>query len=77
VVSLIFELALSAITDSVQALVEALNEFEGGVVVVSHDQSLVSQVCQLLYLVENGGVHRWERGLDAYVDKVLAAARKV
>jgi len=47
------------------------------VVVVSHDQSLVSQVCQLLYLVENGGVHRWERGLDAYVDKVLAAARKV
>jgi ATP-binding cassette subfamily F protein 3 len=40
--------------ETTEALVEAINNFKGGVLLVSHDQFLLKSVCKELYVVENG-----------------------
>ncbi|GBG28982.1 ABC transporter ATP-binding protein ARB1 [Hondaea fermentalgiana] len=42
--------------ETIDSLADAINEFEGGVCVVSHDIRLISQVAQEIWLVENGQV---------------------
>lgn len=37
--------------DAVNALIQALNNYEGGVIIVSHDQHLISNVCQEIWYV--------------------------
>ncbi|HYU12644.1 MAG TPA: ABC-F family ATP-binding cassette domain-containing protein, partial [Stellaceae bacterium] len=49
-----------------EALVEALGEYAGAVVLVSHDWHLVELVAERLWLVENGTVRSFEDDLDAY-----------
>lgn len=44
------------------ALIEAINDFEGGVLLVSHDQHLLSSVCQDLLVVSGGKVERLRDG---------------
>jgi ATPase subunit of ABC transporter with duplicated ATPase domains len=44
------------------ALIEAINDFEGGVLLVSHDQHLLSSVCQDLLVVSGGKVERIRDG---------------
>ena len=39
--------------DAINALIIALNNYEGGLVVVSHDQYFLSSVCDRLYVVKN------------------------
>jgi ATPase subunit of ABC transporter with duplicated ATPase domains len=39
-------------------LIEAIRTFEGGVLLVSHDQHLLTSVCKDLYVVEKGKVER-------------------
>ena len=77
---------------TVELLVESLCEFEGALVVVSHDVWFLKQVIErdedddddgadddgdgeeyrgVLYTVtKKGELKRWEKGLDAYVDRV-------
>ena len=77
---------------TVESLVESLCEFEGALVVVSHDVWFLKQVIEgdgkdeddddgddvdgeeykgVLYTVtKKGELKRWEKGLDAYVDRV-------
>jgi ATP-binding cassette subfamily F protein 3 len=40
--------------DAINALIEGLNRFTGGLVIVSHDEYFLSAICDKLYLVENG-----------------------
>lgn len=42
--------------ETTDALIEALRTFQGGVLLVSHDQHLLTSVCKHLYVVENGKV---------------------
>ncbi len=58
--------------ESREALVEALNDYSGAVVIVSHDMHLLSLVADRLWLVENGRVAHFEEDLDAYRRKLLA-----
>jgi ATP-binding cassette subfamily F protein 2 len=44
--------------ESIDALAEAINLFEGGVVLVSHDMRLISQVAKEIYECEGGKVTR-------------------
>jgi ATP-binding cassette subfamily F protein 3 len=58
-----------------QALIEALNAFEGAVILVSHDPHLVELVADRLWLVSDGGVRSWDDDLAAYKKFLLDARR--
>jgi ATP-binding cassette, subfamily F, member 3 len=49
-----------------EALGMALNEFEGTVMLVSHDRALLRSVCDEFWLVARGGVQPFEGDLDDY-----------
>jgi ATP-binding cassette subfamily F protein 3 len=55
-----------------EALVEAINEFSGAVVIVSHDWHLLSLVAERLWLVADGTVKPFDGDLDDYKRMVLA-----
>jgi ATP-binding cassette subfamily F protein 3 len=55
-----------------EALVEAINEFSGAVVIVSHDWHLLSLVAERLWLVADGTVKPFDGDLDDYRKLVLA-----
>jgi ATP-binding cassette subfamily F protein 3 len=48
------------------ALNQALQGFEGSVILVSHDRHLLRSVCDDLWLVDAGALRRFEQDLDAY-----------
>merc|ERR1712217_396872 len=57
--------------ESVEALTEAVQNFNGGLVVVTHDARLITSIDCELWVVEDGGVYRFEKDFDGYRDKVL------
>ena len=59
-----------------EALSLALNEFEGTVIVVSHDRSLLRSVCDEFWLVTRGGVQDFAGDLDDYQRYLLDEARR-
>ncbi|PAA49973.1 hypothetical protein BOX15_Mlig033393g1, partial [Macrostomum lignano] len=62
---------------TIKALGDALNSFNGGVVLVSHDERLIKMICTELWLVSDGLVRTIEGGIDAYrrlVEKELELA---
>lgn len=52
--------------DAVDALVEAVKDFGGGILVVSHDSHFVSQTCTELWVVENGHATRFGGTFQEY-----------
>lgn len=49
-----------------QALIEAINDFPGAVILVSHDRSLLDACAERLWLVANGTVKPYDGDLDEY-----------
>jgi ATP-binding cassette subfamily F protein 3 len=58
--------------ESREALMEALNEYSGAVVLVSHDMHLLSLVADRLWLVSDGTVTPFNDDLEAYRRFLLA-----
>src|SRR5205807_8929094 len=54
-----------------EALVAALGEYSGAVVLVSHDWHLVELVADRLWLVDGGTVRSFEDDLEAYRRRLL------
>uniref|UniRef100_A0AAR2M691 ATP-binding cassette sub-family F member 3 n=1 Tax=Pygocentrus nattereri TaxID=42514 RepID=A0AAR2M691_PYGNA len=54
--------------ETIEALAKSLNNFKGGVVLVSHDERLIRLVCKELWVCEAGRVHRIDGGFDEYKD---------
>ena len=52
--------------DAINALIVALNNFEGGIVVVSHDQYFLSSVCDRMYVVNKKKVKLFEGDINDY-----------
>jgi ATP-binding cassette subfamily F protein 3 len=52
--------------DSREALVHALNEFPGAVIVISHDRHLLEATVDRLWLVKDGAVNPYDGDLDDY-----------
>ena len=59
-----------------EALAMALNEFEGTVMLVSHDRSLLRAVCDEFWLVTRGGVEPFDGDLDDYQRYLLDEAKR-
>ncbi len=61
--------------DTREALSMALNEFEGSVMLVSHDRALLREVCDEFWLVADGAVRPFDGDLDDYQKYLLDTAR--
>jgi ATP-binding cassette subfamily F protein 3 len=59
-----------------EALVEALNEYKGAVVLISHDRHLIELTADRLWLVANGVVTPFEGDLDEYQRYALGGDRR-
>lgn len=57
--------------ETIDALILAINEFDGGIVVVTHDQRLIDECDCTLWVVEKQGVTKWDAGFDDYKDTLL------
>lgn len=63
--------------ESIDALADALEEFEGGVVIISHDSKLLSRVCDdaersEVWIVEDGKVTEYDGYFEDYKDELIA-----
>ncbi|SLN29771.1 putative ABC transporter ATP-binding protein YheS [Roseivivax jejudonensis] len=61
--------------ESREALMEALNAYDGAVILVSHDMHLLSLVADRLWLVKDGTVRPYDDDLDAYRRMLLTPER--
>jgi len=52
--------------ECIDSLAEAINEFEGGLVVVSHDFRLLQQVAKEIWVCDHGAITRWEGSILDY-----------
>jgi len=57
--------------DSREALVQALNNYTGAVVIVSHDRHMIELVADRLVLVDSGRAQPYDGSLEDYTDFVL------
>ncbi len=62
--------------DSRALLIEALNEFSGAVVLISHDRHLIDATAERLWLVADGTVRPFDADLDEYRRLVTGEARR-
>ena len=60
-----------------EALAMALNEFEGTVMLVSHDRALLRSVCDEFWMVSRGGVEPFDGDLDDYQRYLLDEAKRL
>jgi ATP-binding cassette subfamily F protein 3 len=58
--------------DSREALMRAINEYEGAVVLISHDRHLIEACADRLWLVRNGTVKSYDGDMDQYRALCLA-----
>ena len=59
-----------------EALSMALNEFEGTVMLVSHDRALLRAVCDEFWMVSRGKVYPFDGDLDDYQQFLLDEAKR-
>ena len=52
--------------DSRDALVHALNDYEGAVLIISHDRHLIEATCDTLWIAEGGTIKELDEDLDSY-----------
>jgi ATP-binding cassette subfamily F protein 3 len=57
--------------DAREALVQALNDYDGAVILISHDRHMIELTADRLVLVENGAAVDYPGSIDDYIDSVL------
>ena len=62
--------------DSRRALLDALNEYSGAVILITHDRSLMELVADRLWLAADGTVKPWDGDMDDYAKFVLDRAKQ-
>ncbi|WFS01879.1 ABC-F family ATP-binding cassette domain-containing protein [Rhizobium tumorigenes] len=61
--------------DSRNALIQALNEYSGAVILISHDRHLIEATADRLWLVKDGTVMNYDGDLEDYRNTIVAASR--
>ncbi|WP_137151548.1 ABC-F family ATP-binding cassette domain-containing protein [Devosia sp. FKR38] len=59
--------------DSRDALVHALNDYEGAVLIISHDRHLIEATCDTLWIAENGTIRELDEDLDSYQASITSS----
>jgi len=52
--------------ETIDSLAEAIREYQGGMVLVSHDFRLINQVAEEIWICEDQVITKWEGGIQAY-----------
>ncbi|XP_072994565.1 ABC transporter F family member 1-like [Typha latifolia] len=60
--------------ETIDSLAEALNEWDGGLVLVSHDFRLINQVAQEIWVCENQTVTRWQGDIMGFKEHLRSRA---
>ena len=58
--------------DSREALIHALTEYDGAVILISHDRHLVEATADRLWLVKDGTVTNYDGDMESYREELLA-----
>jgi ATP-binding cassette subfamily F protein 3 len=61
--------------DSREALIMAINDYEGAVILISHDRHIIETCADRLWLVNDGTVKPFDGDMDDYTALVLARTR--
>ncbi len=61
--------------DSRRALLDALNDYRGAVILITHDRSLMELVADRLWLAADGGIKPFDGDMDEYARFVLDRAK--
>uniref|UniRef100_A0A0X3NI37 ABC transporter domain-containing protein n=1 Tax=Schistocephalus solidus TaxID=70667 RepID=A0A0X3NI37_SCHSO len=59
--------------ESIDALAAAINEYEGGVIIVSHDERLIRDTDCVLWVIEEQNIFEIEGDFDDYRKEILAS----
>ena len=62
--------------ESIDALVEAVKDFRGGLIVVSHDQYFITNTCGELWVVGEGKTTRFRGDFNDYKAHTLEKTAK-
>jgi ATP-binding cassette subfamily F protein 3 len=62
--------------DAREALVNALNNYEGAIVIVSHDPNMVERVADRLWLIKDGSVRDFDGDLEDYRKFTIQSRRE-
>ena len=65
--------------ETIDALIGATQNFQGGMIVVSHDVHFLGSICKELWVVGDGKIERFEGSVEDYkkqVVKSVTAARR-
>ncbi|XP_063546526.1 ATP-binding cassette sub-family F member 2 isoform X1 [Cydia strobilella] len=62
--------------ETIDALADAVNDFEGGLVLVSHDFRLINQVAEEIWICENTTCTKWTGGILKYKDHLKSKILK-
>ncbi|CAH1114101.1 unnamed protein product [Psylliodes chrysocephalus] len=63
--------------ESIDALAEAINEYTGGVIIVSHDERLIRETGCALYVIEDKTINEVEGDFDDYRKELLESLGEV
>jgi ATP-binding cassette subfamily F protein 3 len=61
--------------DSRRALLDALNDYQGAVILITHDRSLMEMVADRLWFAADGTIVPFEGDMDDYAKKVIDRSR--
>ena len=61
--------------DTIDALVKALKEFTGGVLIVSHDKRFVELLCEEIWVCKDSQLIRFEGSIHEYAQSLLSARK--
>jgi ATP-binding cassette subfamily F protein 3 len=62
--------------EAMDALSEALQRFEGGVLMVSHDVTMLQNVCKSLWVCDNGTIEHFDGTVKDYKRRITAQANE-
>ncbi len=62
--------------DSRRALIQALNDYPGAVILISHDRHLIEATVDRLWLVRDGTVENFDGDLEDYRSQIIATPKK-
>lgn len=61
--------------DCIDSLAEAINGFQGGLVLVSHDFRLINQVAKEIWVCDKHAVTKWTGDIRSYKESLIKEMR--